>query len=68
MQNGAKISVLQCVTRLIAESYSFWCNFMSLCKCIKYGQVEGNTSGTKEQSEHICKSFTETRQAYINAN
>lgn len=41
---------------------------MSLCKCIKYGQVEGNTSGTKEQSEHICKSFTETRQAYINAN
>lgn len=46
------------------------CDIISclLFKCITCGRVEGNTSGTKEQSEHICKSFTETRQAYINAN
>lgn len=47
-----KISVLQRVTKLIAESYSLWYNFMSL-SCIKYGRVESDTSGTKEQSEHV---------------
>lgn len=53
MQNGAKISVLQCVTKLIAESHSLWYYFMSLFKCIKYGRLESNMSDTKEQSEYI---------------
>lgn len=47
-----KLSVLQCVT-LLAESHSWGDNFVPLLKCIKRGWVEGNASGTEEQSEHI---------------